>query len=44
MEMHIEKLFYFQIIVALKTIEMLMGNDEYCASYLKGVRAGQIVS
>ena len=44
MEMHIEKLFYFQIIVALKTIEMLMGDDEYCASYLKVVRSGQIVS
>jgi len=33
-----------KIMGVLKTTEMLMGNDEYCASYLKGVRAGQIVS
>ena len=33
-----------RIMAVLKTTEMLMGNDEYCASYLKGVRAGQIVS
>jgi len=33
-----------KIMAALKATEMLMGNDEYCASYLKGVRAGQIVS
>jgi len=39
-----KKLLYFQIIVALKTTEMLMGNDEYCTNYLKDVRAGQIVS
>jgi cobalamin-dependent methionine synthase I len=32
------------IMAVLKTTEMLMGNDEYCANYLKGVRAGQIVS
>jgi len=32
------------IMAVLKTAEMLIGNDEYCASYLKGVRAGQIVS
>jgi cobalamin-dependent methionine synthase I len=32
------------IMAVLKTTEMLMGNDEYCTSYLKGVRAGQIVS
>lgn len=32
------------IMAALKTTEMLMGNDEYCANYLKGVRSGQIVS
>jgi cobalamin-dependent methionine synthase I len=33
-----------KIMAVLKTTEMLMGNDEYCGSYLKGVRAGQIVS
>jgi len=33
-----------KIMGVLKTTEMLMGNDEYCSSYLKGVRAGQIVS
>jgi cobalamin-dependent methionine synthase I len=33
-----------KIMAALKTTEMLMGNDEYCGNYLKGVRAGQIVS
>jgi cobalamin-dependent methionine synthase I len=33
-----------KIMAALKTTEMLMGNDNYCAQYLKGVRAGQIVS
>jgi len=33
-----------KIMAVLKTTEMLMGNDEYCASYLKRVRAGQIVS
>jgi cobalamin-dependent methionine synthase I len=33
-----------RIMAVLKTTEMLMGNDEYCGSYLKGVRAGQIVS
>lgn len=32
------------IMAILKTTEMLMGNDEYCGSYLKGVRAGQIIS
>jgi len=33
-----------KIMAVLKTTEMLMGNDEYCTNYLKGVRAGQIVS
>ena len=33
-----------KIMAILKTTEMLIGNDEYCASYLKGVRAEQIVS
>lgn len=33
-----------KIMAVLKTTEMLMGNDEYCANYLKDVRAGQIVS
>ena len=33
-----------RIMAVLKTTEMLMGNDEYCGNYLKGVRAGQIVS
>jgi len=33
-----------KIMGVLKTTEMLMGNDEYCANYLKGARAGQIVS
>ena len=33
-----------KIMAVLKTTEMLMGNDEYCANYLKGVRGGQIIS
>jgi cobalamin-dependent methionine synthase I len=33
-----------KIMAVLKTTEMLMGSDEYCGNYLKGVRAGQIVS
>ncbi len=33
-----------KIMAMLKTTEMLIGNDEYCANYLKGVRAGEIVS
>lgn len=32
------------IMAALKATEMLIGNDEYCSNYLKGVRSGQIVS
>ena len=33
-----------KIMAVLQTTEMLMGNDEHCTNYLKGVRAGQIVS
>ena len=33
-----------KLMAVLKITEMLMGDDEYCANYLRGVRAGQIVS
>ncbi len=33
-----------KIMAAIKTADMLLGNDDYCGNYLKGVRAGVIES
>ncbi len=33
-----------KIMAAIKTADMLLGHDPFCGKYLKGVRAGQIVS
>jgi 5-methyltetrahydrofolate--homocysteine methyltransferase len=33
-----------KIMAAIKTADMLLGHDNYCMSYLKGVRAGVIES
>jgi len=33
-----------KIMAAIKTADMLLGNDEYCGDFLKGVRAGEIQS
>jgi len=33
-----------KIMAAIKTADMLLGNDEYCGDFLKGVRAGAIQS
>ena len=33
-----------KIMAVIRTADMLLGNDNFCMQYLKGVRAGQIVS
>ncbi len=33
-----------KIMAAIKTGDMLLGNDDYCVNFLKGVRAGTILS
>ena len=33
-----------KIMAAIKTADMLLGNDSYCMAFLKGVRAGLIIS
>jgi len=33
-----------KIMAAIRTADMLLGNDDYCMNYLKGVRAGAIES
>lgn len=33
-----------KIMAAIRTADMLLGKDQYCKNYLKGVRAGQIES
>ncbi len=33
-----------EIMAAMKTAEMIKGNDSYCMNYLKGVRAGTILA
>ncbi len=33
-----------RIMATVKTADMLLGNDDFCMEYLKGVRAGQIQS
>jgi cobalamin-dependent methionine synthase I len=33
-----------KIMATIKTADMLLGNDQYCMKYLKGTRAGSIVS
>jgi 5-methyltetrahydrofolate--homocysteine methyltransferase len=33
-----------KIMAAIKTVDMLLGNDNYCMEYLKGVRSGIIKS
>lgn len=32
-----------QIMAAIKTADMLLGEDPYCANFLRGVRSGKIV-
>ncbi|SMC65725.1 5-methyltetrahydrofolate--homocysteine methyltransferase [Desulfocicer vacuolatum DSM 3385] len=33
-----------KIMASIKTADMLLGNDQFCGNYLKGVRSGAIVS
>lgn len=33
-----------KIMATIRTADMLLGNDDYCMGYLKGVRAGVIIS
>jgi len=33
-----------KIMATIRTADMLLGKDQYCMNYLKGVRAGQIES
>ena len=33
-----------KIMAAIRTADMLLGNDQFCMNYLKGVRAGEITS
>jgi 5-methyltetrahydrofolate--homocysteine methyltransferase len=32
------------IMSVVKTVEMLLGNDNFCMNYLKEVRAGNIIA
>lgn len=33
-----------KIMATIQTADMLLGNDQFCLNYLKGVRAGAIES
>ena len=33
-----------KIMATIRTTDMLLGNDDYCMSFLKGVRSGAIQS